>query len=166
MRTEYANVSSIEKIPLFVDSSPAWTDYSDIGNNSIKPIATDISAGMQEYIFGRNIGTNEFGIGSGMVAGLNPANVLLTGAGKSKTIKKISSKKKTPSAPSKVDMKKKKMVKKTPSATSKVDMKKKKMVKKTPSAPSKVDMKKKKMVKKTPSAPSKVDMKKKKMVKK
>jgi len=145
MRTEYAGVNGSEKIPLFVDSSPGWNDYQDIGNTSIKPISTDISAGMQEYIFGRNIGSNGFGVGSGMIAELNPATVLLTGAGKSKGKKKPSSKvapkKKSPSTPSKVAPKKK-----SPISPSKVAPKKK-----SPISPSKVSPKKK-----SPSTPSKV----------
>jgi len=148
MRTEYANVSTTNNMPLFVDSSPGWTDYADIGNTSIKPISTDISAGMQEYIFGRNIGSNGFGVGSGMIAELNPATVLLTGAGKSKGKKKPSSKvapkKKSPSTPSKVAPKKK-----SPISPSKVSPKKK-----SPSTPSKVLGKKKCTCKVTPKKKS------------
>ena len=93
MKTEYAPFNSEEKIPLFVDSSPGWAHFYDAGTDGTQNISTDISAGMQEYIFGRNVGESDFGIGSGIIAGTNPDRVLLTGAGKLKSKKAASTKK-------------------------------------------------------------------------
>jgi len=93
MKTEYAPFNSEEKIPLFVDSSPGWAHFYDAGTDGTQNISTDISAGMQEYIFGRNVGESDFGIGSGIIAGTNPDRVLLTGAGKLKPKKAASVKK-------------------------------------------------------------------------
>ena len=117
MRPEYASFNVDEKIPLFVDSSPAWGHYHDAPISDVKNLSTDISTGMQEYIFGRNIGADGFGIGSGVIAGVDPDRVLLTGAGKKKykrnLPKKDVSKKPVSKSPS-IAVKPKKVVSKKP----------------------------------------------------
>ena len=117
MKPEYASFNVDEKIPLFVDSSPAWGHYHDAPISDVKNLSTDISTGMQEYIFGRNIGADGFGIGSGVIAGVDPDRVLLTGAGKKKykrnLPKKVVSKKPVSKSSLKV-VKPKKIVPKKP----------------------------------------------------
>ena len=158
MRPEYADVSSNQEIPLFVDSSPGWTDAN---NRNVENISTDISAGMQEYIFGRTFGPSDFGIGSGIVADSN--HVLLTGAGNLKIKKKMKSPVKKMKSPVK---KMKSPVKKMKSPVKKMKSPVKKMKMKSPVKKMKMKSPVKKMKMKSPVKKMKMKLPVKKTVKK
>ena len=170
----YYNINIDERIPTFVDSSPSWNDYYNIGNTDIKTMSTDLSAVIQEYTFGRNVGANDFGVGSGMIADYDSNKLLLTGAGKLKGLKKkkpLSKSPKSSSKPLSTTLKKKKPLSKSPKSSSKpssTTLKKKKPLPKSPKSSSKppsTTLKKKKPLPKSPkssSKPSSTTLKKKK----
>jgi hypothetical protein len=159
MRSEYASFNVDEKIPLFVDSSPAWGHYHDAPISDVKNLSTDISTGMQEYIFGRNIGADGFGIGTGVIAGIDPDRVLLTGAGikkyKRNLSKKVVPKKPVSKSPSK-EVKSKKVVSKKPvSKATLKEVKPKKVISKKPVSKATLkEVKPKKVVSKKPISKS------------
>jgi hypothetical protein len=118
-------------IPLYVDSSPDWHSPN---NHSYKPYSVDLSAGVNEYVFGRTTPNNNFVVSTGLIK--DKSGIEMIGGSKKSKIPKTT--KKVKSDKSKLFVKKttkkvkpatKSIVKKT--TTKKVKPTTKSIVKKT-----------------------------------
>jgi hypothetical protein len=123
-------------IPLYVDSSPDWHSPN---NHSYKPYSVDLSAGVNEYVFGRTTPNNNFVVSTGLIK--DKSGIEMIGGSKKskipKTTKKVKSDKSksvlkkttTKTSTKKVKPATKSIVKKT--TTKKVKPATKSIVKKT-----------------------------------
>jgi hypothetical protein len=74
-------------IPLYVDSSPDWHSPN---NHSYKPYSVDLSAGVNEYVFGRTTPNNNFVVSTGLIK--DKSGIEMIGGSKKSKIPKTTKK--------------------------------------------------------------------------